>query len=111
MGKAKGKGKRSKPAQTAAQKRAQADFKAFREDHGRGPRAGESIKGYATGNRKNRVSRALGRLGRSVRKHPFRTLFGALTVGAAGAATTESGREALGNAKDRVAAVVRPRGP
>ncbi|MFA5944606.1 MAG: hypothetical protein WC876_09090 [Candidatus Thermoplasmatota archaeon] len=43
---AKAKGKRP---QSAAQKRAQADFKAYHADHGHGPPKGVSIKGYAGG--------------------------------------------------------------
>lgn len=43
---AKAEGKRT---QSAAQKRAQADFKAYHADHGHGPPKGVSIKGYAGG--------------------------------------------------------------
>lgn len=118
MAKANGK----KRTQSPAQKRAQADFKAFYADHGHGPAQGQSIKGYAASRSapkskgkkggkkgKGKPKPLLVRIWRSkpmkvVRKHP---VLAAFAVGGTTAVAHPKSREALGNAGRNTVAAVR----
>lgn len=103
---AKAKARRAKKgtrkrAQSAAQKRAQADFAAFRAVHGRGPRKGESIKGFANGaaptrkkskKRKPKAKHPLVRLAGWVKENPVKTVLATATAGSAGYVASDKGR-------------------